>query len=442
MKTKTLYTVTALLLIVSTFGQKVTIDLTFTAVDNAAYVQLDSIKVMNITQHTNATVYWPDTSLSLDISAGDTLLYIGYSTGSPIGIEDINYERNNFKLFQNYPNPATDHTMFSFTIPEKGNVQLSVTDISGKEVFRSERLLNNGVHSFRFSLGKGNIFILTARWNGINRSIKIITTEANSRNTCNIDYIESKHSKLQLKTSSVKKGVIESGILDTPITNETYTFQYAYNIPCLGTPSVTYSGQVYNTVQILSQCWLKENLNVGTMINGASNMTDNGVIEKYCFNNNQVNCNKYGGLYKWNEMMQYNPQQGSQGICPSGWHIPCDEEWKILEGAADSQYGIGDPVWNSIAIRGFDAGTNLRSKFDWESPGNGTDILGFTGLPGGIINDAGTFFLIGFYGYWWSSTESDNNNAWDHFLNYNSPEVYRLNNVKGYSFNVRCVKDE
>ena len=75
-------------------------------------------------------------------------------------------------------------------------------------------------------------------------------------------------------------------------------------------------------------------------------MTDNGTMEKYCYNNEPDSCTKYGGLYQWDEMMQYTTQQGVQGICPPGWHLPTDEEWKVLEGAVDSQYGIGDPEWD------------------------------------------------------------------------------------------------
>ena len=47
-------------------------------------------------------------------------------------------------------------------------------------------------------------------------------------------------------------------------------------------------------------------------------MTNNGIIEKYCYDNNPANCAIYGGLYQWNEMMQYTTQQGAQGICPNG----------------------------------------------------------------------------------------------------------------------------
>jgi hypothetical protein len=74
MKTKILLTILVLGLYVSTFGQKQTLDLTFTAVDSATYVQLDSIKVMNRTQGVSEMLYWPDTTLTFLITPGDQLL--------------------------------------------------------------------------------------------------------------------------------------------------------------------------------------------------------------------------------------------------------------------------------------------------------------------------------------------------------------------------------
>ena len=93
MKTKTLLFAIALIFMLSAFGQKPTLELTFTAIDSAAYVQLDSIKVMNLTQEGDTVLYWPDTVLVLD--------YL-------VGITKIHNEGNNLQVFQNYPNPVKD----------------------------------------------------------------------------------------------------------------------------------------------------------------------------------------------------------------------------------------------------------------------------------------------------------------------------------------------
>ena len=90
-------------------------------------------------------------------------------------------------------------------------------------------------------------------------------------------------------------------------------------------------GKIYGTVQIGSQCWMSENLNIGTRINSGVIMTDNDTIEKYCYDNLEANCDTSGGLYRWDEMMQYVTTDSTQGICPKGWHLPGDEEWKTLE---------------------------------------------------------------------------------------------------------------
>src|SRR5680860_564302 len=92
-----------------------------------------------------------------------------------------------------------------------------------------------------------------------------------------------------------------------------------------------------NWLAIGVQAWAKANLNVGTMVPGTlggsntTNQTNNSIIEKYCYQNNPANCTTYGGLYQWNEAMQYVTTEGAQGICPAGSHIPSDNDWKILE---------------------------------------------------------------------------------------------------------------
>lgn len=430
----------ALFFISGAMGQN-TIDLTFTAADSAAYVRLDSIKIMNRTQGGDTVLYWPDTVLSI--------YYVGIQESSGL--------TSKFEVFQNYPNPVAGQTTVSMYVPEKDKVGIIVTDIMGRVVVKSERLLDKGKHSFRFTPGNRGLCFFTARWQGQSSSIKILQSGFNTGATHAIEYTGSEEYFPQLKAIediqdfSFSPGdellyigyadVLQSGFPDSPEESTTCTFQFATNIPCPGAPTVEYEGQLYNTIQIYSQCWLKENLNVGTMIQGNENMADNDTIEKYCYNNAPDSCAKYGGLYQWNEMMQYTTQQGTRGICPPGWHLPTDEEWKVLEGAVDSQYGIGDPEWDIVwDLRGYDAGMNLKTTSGWYGNGNGTDLFGFAGLPGGVRYYDGSFFIVGFDGYWWSSSESSFD-AWVRGLSCFSPEVGRYYDVKGIGFSVRCLRD-
>ncbi|MCF8297778.1 MAG: T9SS type A sorting domain-containing protein [Saprospiraceae bacterium] len=92
-------------------------------------------------------------------------------------------------------------------------------------------------------------------------------------------------------------------------------------------------GKKYPTLQIGSQCWMGANLNVGTMVMAQTNANvqlNNSVIEKFCYNNDSLNCDSLGGLYQWDEMMGYVSTQGIQGICPNGWHLPAVSEWDTL----------------------------------------------------------------------------------------------------------------
>jgi uncharacterized protein (TIGR02145 family) len=211
--------------------------------------------------------------------------------------------------------------------------------------------------------------------------------------------------------------------------------------PCPETPTVTYEGQVYNTVLIGNQCWMAENLNVGTMINGTNEMTDDGVIEKYCNDNSKENCDEYGGLYQWNEMMAYTTIAGVRGICPGGWHLPTNDEWKILEGTVDSQYPVSDTMWNNSGFRGYDAGLNLKSTSGWYSGGNGSGLYHYEALPGGLHKIDGSFLELAHIAVFWSSSEYDSSQAWLRFLDYEYDKVCSPISNKNYGYSVRCLKD-
>jgi len=192
---------------------------------------------------------------------------------------------------------------------------------------------------------------------------------------------------------------------------------------------LTYEGQVYNTVLIGNQCWFKENLNIGTMINGSENMSDDGVFEKYCYDDDPANCEIYGGLYQWNEMMEYSTTAGVQGICPSGWHLPTDGEWTVLTDFLGGESVSGGKMKET--------GTT-----HWNPPNTGaTNESGFTALPGGFRHADGSFIKLGSSGYFWSSSESSPDRAWLRRLYSNYGDVYRFNYFKSYGFTSRCLQD-
>lgn len=192
--------------------------------------------------------------------------------------------------------------------------------------------------------------------------------------------------------------------------------------PCPGIPTITYGGQTYNTVLIGSQCWLKENLNYSTSSGS------------WCYDNSSSNCDTYGRLYEWETALT---------VCPSGWHLPSDDEWKILEGTVDTQYPVGDPEWDGGNFRGYDAGERLKSIVGWHSAGiPGTDVYGFTGLPGGQFNEySGDFSSKELSANFWTSTEQNDNNANYRQLYYESNRIKRSNHNKENGHSVRCMKD-
>jgi len=189
-------------------------------------------------------------------------------------------------------------------------------------------------------------------------------------------------------------------------------------------PTFNYAGKIYNTMKIGNQTWLKENLNVGTMIRGDQNQTNNGTIEKYCYDNDTANCSKYGGLYQWDEAMQYSTNPGVQGICPEGWHIPSYDEFQTLAKSVN-----GD-------------GNSLKAIGEGYSDGAGTNTTGFGALLAGSRQSGGYFEDLHYYPFFWSTTTSSTSDAVYFYIPYENNYTGRWNTYsKDYGISVRCVKN-
>jgi uncharacterized protein (TIGR02145 family) len=203
-------------------------------------------------------------------------------------------------------------------------------------------------------------------------------------------------------------------------------------------------GKIYHSVQIGTQCWMKENLNVGTRLTVTGVPTNNGVIEKFCYNDNEANCSVYGGLYAWDEMMNYTPgsalvPSGVKGICMTGWHVPSDPEWGILAHYVDNNV---DPDF--LGWTGSYGGNYLKEEglTHWSSPSGGTNSSGFTGLPGGG-HDGNVFVYetLGIWGDFWTSTENDSSNSRFWHLHWSHSDIYHWTWIKVRAISVRCIKD-
>jgi len=184
-------------------------------------------------------------------------------------------------------------------------------------------------------------------------------------------------------------------------------------------------GNVYKTVQIGSQVWMAENLNVKTK-DGS-----------WCYNNDSTNCEKYGRLYDWLTLMRLPEECDSlcfskvtkkhRGICPKGWHIPTKDEYKILF----SQIG-GENI----------AAKKLKSKETWNKNGHGTDEFNFSILASGYRPGGKHFYSMGDIGTFWTASQSSS------FYYVSSVYVNRLldqiflferSRIQGHS--VRCLMD-
>ena len=431
MKRKTFTTAFFLLLFASvTLGQRSAISLSFTGTAGGHYAQLDKVDIRNLNKNCDTTLYWPD-----------TVLYI-----YPVGMKNLPPFSGEFQVFQNVPNPVRETTKILLYLPEKGKVMIDVSLLSGRQVAFFSQELRRGYHSFSFTPGSAETFIFTASCNAVKKSIKIVSSPVRPSPGCILTYNGAENEPVSLKSVAMPGAftflpgdtllfigyydTLTTAFQDAPAGDKMYTFNFpSTGMSCPGMPALSYMGQTYNTVQIGTQCWLRENLNIGTRIDNTLDQTDNGILEKYCYNNDTLNCAVYGGLYQWNEMMQYSTTAGAKGICPDGWHLPTDAETSTL-----TTYLGGESIASGKMK---EAGTA-----HWLPPNtNGTNSSGFTAIPGGARDYNQLFSNINQFAYFWSSSQYDATKAFARDLYYNSQYVWRFSYYETAGFSARCLKD-
>ena len=350
---------------------------------------------------------------------------------------------SDYSVSEFYPNPFNPKTRIAITLPNSEVVKAEVFNTIGQKVKdMSEQVFNagtnyldlelnglpNGVYISRITIGEKytvvkKMMLIYGSQHLASNSPTInpeITKPTNNEISTNLDSLAATGGLIWKKTF-VNLPVFTGGTLDLGnLTVERY---------CFGTPTVSYSGKTYNTVQVGTQCWLKENLDVGVYVPSTetgsthSDVSDNGITEKYCYENNESNCATYGGLYDWNEAMGYITTARTQGICPTGWHIPTLAEFEALKAAVNND------------------GNALKEIGQGTGSGAGTNTSGFSALLAGRRSYYGYFSSLGGTTYFWSSTEDNSSIAYSLYLYGNGSSIHLYNIYKDYGFSVRCVQD-
>ena len=459
------------LLFVAASAQTVT--LTFTGRDaNSQRVQLDSVVINNQTKGWGETLVWPDTILTMQ-------------NGTGIDETVIN---DGFGLSQNNPNPFNGTTAVKLMVADAGAVTLEIADVYGRMVETwCTASLQPGINQFRVTLSATGTYILTARQNGKTSSVKMVCNGTGDGNRIEYAGIVETMCTSSLPISATPKkhtrgltgnpfdlgdemeyvgfATINGGVTEsqhvTQAQNASETIVLMFDsvrtdgLPCPGTPTVTdIDGNVYNTVMIGTQCWMKENLRTmhytdSTLIPAGETYSETDPYH-YAPNNDEANVVIYGYLYNWPAVMhgaatsETNPS-GVQGICPTGWHVPGDAEWTQLTDyvSSKSQYVCGSDNGNIAKAL---ASTTGWYEYDYEcAVGNDQSVnnaTGFSALPAGYYLD-GSCSYFGGYGYagFWSATTNSESNAYDRSFGYGNADVLRDYDSLSTGLSVRCVRD-
>ena len=201
-----------------------------------------------------------------------------------------------------------------------------------------------------------------------------------------------------------------------------------YCVPIDSTLLTDIDGHTYPTVKICDQTWMAKNLDVARYRNGdiipqVTNPSDwaNLATGAWCwYNNDSANGAIYGRLYNWYAV------NDPRGLAPQGCHVPSDGEWNTL---TDCLGGANV------------AGGKLKNITGWSNGGNGTNSIGFNGLPGGGRYESSEFVDIGTGANFWSSNDNTSNSASYYYLNYSNSFLINYTYSKGRALSVRCVKD-
>ena len=483
------FTFMAIILLFATISAQ-TVSVTFTGRDaQNHYLPLSRVVVKNHSKGWQETLVWPDTVLVMTAT----------------GIEDVEtFPETSLRLSQNNPNPFDGTTYVNLNVTEQGDVELVLTDITGRIVGANNYSpLQPGTYEIRVTLSSPGLYFLTARQNGRTASVKMVNRGNGGGNAIAFsDIMVANHDSFLSQPKNAYRGetdnpfdlgdqmdyvgfadfngreIVSGHVLQVLETSQTVVLTFEDGLPCSDMPTVTdHEGNVYATIQIGQQCWMRDNLrtttspSTGTYLIPAVNAdyTYTGKQARW-YNNDSATYApmNYGLLYNWNAAMDtFNTAYGEtsvntdvnnevlvgftgdrRGICPVGWHLPSDAEWFQLTDYVSNQsdYACGDNSDNIAkalaSTEGWSNGEYCDDPCDVGYNSSTNNTLGFEAVP------AGFYWSLGFSGtshgaFLWSSTESEtlSSDVFTRRLLYYYPGVYWGTGDKSDGNSVRCLRD-
>ena len=392
-----------------------------------------------------------DSITTTNLSTNESVKIIGDATlilrNSVTGINIPHAKREKLSVY--YSRTENEVIMnYSTKVPQKINLQLC--DINGRILTQNLFFISSGMNQFLISSEQTGIYLIKVQdEENYYHSAKIFLQDQGNNNINYLGFQEHNTSNNILKSKVENPYVLHYSLGDII----SFRFYSGKNITIINEEAGTSTelkpnfyecmdgdGNNYAITEIGNQVWMAQNLafDVGEGC--------------WAYEGNENYVEKFGLLYNWETAMagsgtsESNPSK-VQGICPEGWHLPSNSEWKELGDTIRNQAIKQNPK-DSIKYEplGDDlrrVGIHLKATNVWEAhvdTTKGIDTNGFQALPGGYSGN-GFYDAIGRMGLWWSTTESSSTYAWYMSLHYDSDRFRRVKIKKTSTLSVRCVRD-
>ena len=206
-----------------------------------------------------------------------------------------------------------------------------------------------------------------------------------------------------------------------------------------------YDGNEYPVVEIGSQCWTAVNMRATHYADGsdvpAGTTSNSSTTAPYYYDHSSssIPLVQRGYIYNWPAAMKSTNTEGTQGVCPTGWHVPTRADWQTMVAAADAATLTGAVYLSSSCYwNGSTSGTGGMTPNSYDNPERNKSV--FSAVPAGFFSGA-SFNYSGDRAYFCSSSQNAGSSWWHRYLNYNSTQVLEDVAGKGNGYSVRCVRD-